>query len=277
MPLPLTLTTEIIRWNESQPVSLLWVEQLKQNWNIKFARRDQNFPGILRCALNTILFPLFFLDPFPNYSCILSTMCETLLSNLQYLKMRTSSWPYSVRANFRNYALCYNTDVHFLFVHSCTGYRLQKKYMYIALYDCTLAKWTKTKCSLPRNLLSELSCYRNLSCSITQQNGVVSKLNYCFCEFFSLEFEATVAKYKLCCEMIFIVILWNDFHHEWHNKENWFPPVGARWTNLKCCSLHAAKEERKNERNMFLKLKMWNIRKSGNKHFSFIASKTHTI
>ena len=72
MPLPLTLTTEIIRWNESQPVSLLWVEQLKQNWNIKFARRDQNFPGILRCALNTILFPLFFWTP----SLIIHVFCQ---------------------------------------------------------------------------------------------------------------------------------------------------------------------------------------------------------
>ena len=227
-----------VKWIPTSQSALSWA--VKTKLEHKVCKKRPEFPWNSSLCSQYHTFPPLFLDPFPNYSCILSTMCETLLSNLQYLKLRTSSWPYiSVWANF-------STDFHFLFVHSCTGYRLQKKYMYIALYDCTLAKWTKTKCSLPRNLLSELSCYRNLSCSITQQNGVVSKLNYCFCEFFSLEFEATVAKYKLCCEMIFIIILWNDFHHEWHNKENWFPPVGVEPTsNVVACMRRRKKEKMK--------------------------------
>ena len=142
-----------VKWIPTSQSALSWAVWTKLEH--KVCKKRPEFPWNSSLCSQYHTFPPLFLDPFPNYSCILSTMCETLLSNLQYLKLRTSSWPYiSVWANFRNYALCCSTDVHFLFVH-----RLQvaKEEIYIVwLY---IGKIDKNKV-FARQYCQE-TCYRS--------------------------------------------------------------------------------------------------------------------
>ena len=123
------------------------------------------------------------------------------LSNLQYLKMRTSSWPYiSVWANFRNYALCCSTDVHFLFVH-----RLQVAKEEICIVWLYIGKIDKNKVFAAKKLAigAELLSQLELLDNTAERGGVKTKLLFLWT--FLSWIWGNGGKIQ--------TMLWNDFHH----------------------------------------------------------------